>query len=89
MKKTRVLLVANGGGDFGALMFQQEFGGTPVQEVMNNLDKYVSEDETWYLEVFEYEGEIDLNFAKMIRSRVLDYDDSKNTTFYLETETIE
>lgn len=88
MKKARVLLVENGDGDFGALMFQQEFGGTPVKEVMDNLDNYASEDEMWNLEVFEYEGEIDPNFARMIRARVQDYDDSKNTTFYLETETV-
>lgn len=88
MKKTRVLLVENGDGDFGALMFQQEHGKTPIKDVLDNLDKYASEDEEWNLEALEFEGGIDPKFVEFIKRRIQDYDESKNTTFYLENETV-
>lgn len=82
MKKTRVLLVS-GDDDFAALKFENEHGGAKVKDIIDNLDKYVSPDEEWKLEVFEF-GDIDPKFAKFVREHIQDYDDSKNKEFYLE-----
>lgn len=89
MKKTKVLLVENGCGDFGAIEFQNNHGGTPVKDILADLDKYASEDEMYYLHAHEFEGDIDPKFIEFIKRNIQDYDDSKNTTFYLENEIVE
>lgn len=85
MSKTKVLLVT-GDGDYGALQFSEEHSAKPVKDIIENLDNYSSADEEWNLEVLEFEGNIDPKFVGFIRSRIQDYDDSKHTAFYLETE---
>jgi hypothetical protein len=87
MKKTRVLLI-DGPDDFSVINFESAHGGTPVKDILDNLEKYESEDEEWYLEAFEFDGDIDPKFVKFIKSKIQDYDQSKNTNFFLETDTI-
>jgi hypothetical protein len=87
MKKTRVLLI-DGPDDFSVISFESAHGGTPVKDILDDLEKYESEDEEWYLEAFEFDGEIDPNFIKFVKSKIQDYDDSKNKNFFLETDII-
>ncbi len=86
MKKTRVLLVT--GGDFSVINFESAHGGTPVKDILDDLEKYESEDEEWDLKAFEFEGDIDPKFVKFIKSDIQDYDHSKDTTFFLESDVI-
>lgn len=88
MSKTKVLLVS-GDGDYAANSFEGEHGGTPVKDIIYDLDKYSSEDEEWNLEVLEFDGIVDPKFIEFIKRNIQDYDHSKHTNFYLETETIE
>lgn len=83
MSKTKVLLVS-GDGDFAATSFESQFSGTKVKDIIDNLDKYASEDEEWELEVKEFDGPIDPKFVKFIKSRIQDYDQSKNINFFIE-----
>ena len=81
---TKVLLVT-GGDDFHALSFEQEYGGTPVKDIIENLSQYESDE--WELEVHTFEY-IDPKFVTFIKSRIQDYDNSKSTQFYLDTDKI-
>ena len=92
-KRTRVLYIGCD-DDFCASSFQMKFGGTPVSEIIDNIEdfKYKVEDPEedyggWTLKVYEF-GEIDPKFVKFIKSKIQDYDDSKNKTFYLESDVI-
>jgi len=83
---TKVLLVT-GEDDFHANSFENKYGGTSVSDIIDNLSQYESLDEEWELEVHTF-GAIDPKFVKFIKSRIQDYDDSKNTNFYLDTDII-
>jgi len=85
MSKTRVLLVS-GDGDFSVINFENAHGGTSIKDIMDNLDNYQSEDGEWNLEIREFDGDIDPKFVKFIKSKIQDYDESKNTTFFVESE---
>lgn len=88
---TKVLLVTTD-DDFGALAFEQKYGDERASEVIRNVEEgspnYQSPDGEWNLEVFTFEGKIDPKFARFIKTRIQDYDDSKNTNFYLESDII-
>lgn len=77
----KVLFVT--GEDFSALEFENQYSGTAVSEIIDNLCDYENEDE-WELKVLEFEGDIDPNFIAFIRNNIQDYDMSKSTNFYLE-----
>lgn len=81
----RVLFVKSNDGDYGALMFEDEYSGTSVSTIMDNLSNYEGED--WIIEVFEF-GSIDRDFVKFIRDNIQDYDASKHENFYLEGDVI-
>ncbi len=81
---TKVLLVT-GDDDFHANSFEQKYGGTPVKDIIENISNYESDE--WDLKVYTF-GVIDPKFVKFIKSKIQDYDDSKNTQFYLDTENI-
>lgn len=87
MKKTRVLFI-DGPDDFSVINFESAHGGTPAKDILDDLEKYESDDEKWYLESLEFDGDIDPKFIAFIKSRIQDYDDSKNKNFFLETDTI-
>lgn len=78
---TRVLLVS--GEDYSALSFEQANPGVLVSDIIDNIEKYESDE--WELSVQEF-GEIDPKFVKFIKNNIQDYDMSKDTNFYLETE---
>jgi len=87
MKKTRVLFI-DGPGDFSAINFESAHGGTPVKDILDDIEKYESDDEEWYLKALEFEGDIDPKFIKFIKSDIQDYDESKNKNFFLESDVI-
>lgn len=86
--KTKVLYIS--GDDYAKLSFENKYNGTPVIDIINDLESFKStpDDETyWELEVYEFEN-IDPKFAKFVRITIQDYDDSKHHGFYLENENI-
>lgn len=87
MSTTKVLLVS-GEGDFSVISFENAHGGTKIKDIIDNIEQYASEDEEWSLEVREFDGEIDQKFVKFIKSEIQDYDQSKNTTFFIESEVL-
>lgn len=87
MSKTKVLLVS-GEGDFAVISFENAHGGTKVKDIVDNVEKYASEDEEWELEVKEFDGPIDPKFVRFIKTQIQDYDQSKNVTFFIESETL-
>lgn len=78
---TRVLLVS--GEDYSALSFEKANDGALVSDIIDNIQDYESDE--WELSVHEF-GEIDPKFVKFIKDNIQDYDMSKDTNFYLETE---
>lgn len=83
----RAILIG-GDGDYAASEFENEHGGTPVIDVINNLENFQPEEEDlWTIEVIEV-GEVDPRFVEFIRNNIEDYDYSKHVTFYLENENI-
>ena len=78
---TRVLLVS--GEDYSALSFEKANAGALVSDIIDNIEKYESDE--WELSVHEF-GEIDPKFVKFIKNNIQDYDMSKDTNFYLENE---
>jgi hypothetical protein len=82
----RAILI-HGDGDYSASEFENEHGGTPVIDIINNPDQYESEDELWEINVIEV-GEVDQQFVDFIRNHIEDYDYSKHKTFYLENENV-
>lgn len=89
--KTKILFVT--GGDFSANSFEQKFGGTQVKTIIENIQNYQTDDSDedeplWDLSVLEFDGPIDPAFIKFIKSDIQDYDHSKNSNFYLETDII-
>lgn len=79
----RVLLVS--GEDYSALSFEQANPGVLVSDIIDNIEKYESDEDEWELSVHEF-GEIDPKFVKFIKNNIQDYDMSKDKNFYLETE---
>ena len=82
------VLVVTSDGDYGALTFQQEFKGTTVIDIINNIDKIREKDEEGLLFSVREFGEVDPNFIEFVRRDVQDYDHSKHENFYLETEIV-
>ena len=80
---TRVLLVS--GEDYSALSFEKENAGTLVSDIIDNIENYESDE--WELSVHQF-GVIDPKFVDFIKDNIQDYDMSKDTNFYLETEKI-
>ncbi len=79
-------------GDYGALAFENVWSGTAVKDILDNIDNYKQDVEEDYeaeflLETYDF-GEIDKEFVKFIKDDIIDYDDSKHKTFYLETEIV-
>jgi hypothetical protein len=87
---TQVLYV-KGNNDYSHNSFEREFGGTKVSDIIANLDKYKSKEiegeEDWELEVLTF-GQIDPKFVKFVRMNIEDYDQSKQHTFYLDSEIV-
>lgn len=79
----RVLLVS--GEDYSALSFEQANPGVLVSDIIDNIEKYESDEDEWELSVHEF-GEIDPKFVKFIKDNIQDYDMSKDKNFYLENE---
>lgn len=87
---TKILYVDSDGGDYGKLSFEDKYSGTPVIDIINDLESFKStpgDENDWSLEVYEFDI-IDPKFAKFVRNRIQDYDDSKHHGFYLENEII-
>lgn len=82
----RAILI-HGDGDYSANEFENEHGGTPVIDIINNPDQFQSEEELWEIDVIEV-GEVDPQFVMFIREHIEDYDYSKHKTFYLEYENV-
>jgi len=79
-------------GDYGAIAFEGAWSGTLVKDILDDIDNYKQDVEEDYeaeylLEAYDF-GEIDIKFVRFIKDEIIDYDDSKHTTFYLETETV-
>jgi hypothetical protein len=83
VESTRVLII--GDGDFCAIDFKKEYSGTKVSDIINNIEKYESDD--WELSVRTF-GSVDPKFVNFIRDEIQDYDQSKDKNFYFEYETI-
>lgn len=86
----RVLLV--NGDDYAATAFADRFAGISVAYIIDNIDMYYAadeeEEEYWELNVFDFPTDIPEGFVKFVRTYIQDYDDSKDTQFYLETDKI-
>jgi len=84
-----VLKVSNNCGDFGAMQFEEAHGGKLAGEIIADMlaDSDAHESDDWQLSLHEFK-DIDPAFVKFVKERIMDYDDSKNTNFYLETEKI-
>lgn len=87
-------ILISSGDDYAALSFEDKFSGTPVSDIIENIDNYQSEEDSededegyWEIEVVEV-GDVDPLFLAFIRENIQDYDDSKHTNFWLEDETI-
>lgn len=79
-------------GDYGAVEFENQYSGTLVKTIIDNINDYKQDvEEDWdadfLLHVYEF-SDICPEFVKFIKEDIIDYDDSKHTTFYLETETV-
>lgn len=80
------------GGDFAALHFEDQFHGKPVKGLIDFIERTRSEAdmneeaEEITLEVVET-GVVSPIFVEYIRS-MRDYDDTKQSNFYLENEVI-
>jgi len=88
------VLEIRGDGDFSALHFLNHHGGTSVDEIIANPDKFLpseenNEYEQWNLNVLEFEGTVNSEFLYFIRNEMMSYDDSKHRTFYVEGEIVE
>lgn len=84
------ILYVTSGDDYAALRFQDLYGGRTITDIIENIDDIsaaVEEDEGIELTVIDV-GEVDERFVRFIRDNIQDYDDSKHSNFYLETETI-
>jgi hypothetical protein len=80
------------GDDYAALHFANKHGGTAVIDIINSIEEYAAKDEEeddgwWELSVDEVEGEVSKSFIDYVKTKI-DYDDSKHTMWYHETETI-
>lgn len=87
------VLEVHGYGDFSAVHFENQHGGTSVDEIIANPDKFLpteenDEYEQWNLKVHEFEGTVDSKFLDFVRIEMISYDDSKHKTFYVEGETV-
>lgn len=76
------VLKVSSGDDFAAAEFENQNGGLPVNDVLNDLDAFRSDD--WDLEVVEFPGTVDPDFIDWIKTEICDYDNLKNTSFYIE-----
>jgi hypothetical protein len=79
----RVLFVS--GDDYSALSFEKANPGVLVSDIIDNIENYESDE--WELSVHQFD-EIDPKFVDFIKDNIQDYDMSKDTNFYLETEKI-
>jgi hypothetical protein len=83
------LLYIHSGDDYAALTFEQQYGGRKVVDLLKDIDGVKRSVEYKEVEVDVIEvGDVDERFVKFLRDHILDYDQSKHNTFYLETETI-
>ncbi len=89
MSKTVVLLVY-GGGDFGAMTFEQNFKAQEVYEQMvaeGVTKKDVIYDDPRYgeeeitCEIHEF-GEVDISFVTFVMNQFVDYDELKRKDFH-------
>lgn len=87
------VLKVSSDGDFGAVHFINEHGGKSVDEIIENIDKFLPTDdndeyEQWNLEVLEFEGVVDAEFLDFVRGDMRSYDDSKHENYWIEGENV-
>ena len=80
------------GEDFSAVQFEEDY---PTEKhwlaLFNELHKKeisrrVDEEETYYEITAKEFGEVDPDFISFLRARILDYDQCKDTNFYIVEE---
>lgn len=81
-------ILIHGDGDYAASEFENEHGGKPVIDIINNPELFQSEDELWEIDIVELDDAYFPIFVKFIREHIEDYDYSKHKTFYLEYENV-
>jgi len=93
-KQTKVLLVGSVEGDYGVLSFNDynDENSLSLKDWVERLEntelkKEIVEEDDYYfsVELFTF-GEIDTNFIKFIQNEIVDYDNTKNTDFFVVEE---
>lgn len=82
-----------GDGDYGATHFENQHGGTPVNEIIANINNYLPTEENdqyeqWTLAVKEFDVNVNKEFIDFIKNEMIDYENSKHITFYAEGDTV-
>lgn len=87
------------GHDFSAVSFETAFARKEVSDIIENIKDYTLKehggnyepdeeaDEYWEIQVIDV-GEVSDTFIIFVRNRIQDYDDSKQSNFWFENETI-
>lgn len=88
---SKKVLLVSGLSDYGVLNFEDynEKNDMTLQnwverlETKENKKEYIEEDNLKFsVELFVF-GEVDEKFIEFIRDEIIDYDDSKNTDFFV------
>ena len=87
-------LIVKSDGDFGAVYFENKWGGTPIKDVIENQSKFlptdeeIEEGEEWYFEIKEFKFvSLTHEFMEYLGG-FIDYDFQKNSRMYAEFETV-
>jgi len=79
-------------GDYGALEFENKYLGASVKTIIENIDDYrqdvgESYEADFLLDSYDF-GDICPKFVSFLKNQIIDEDDQKHMTFYLETEIV-
>lgn len=93
------ILYVSGHNDYAAIMFEEEFKGHSVKDIIAMVESGDLKDQEdrphpnygeydVYFRIIETNINSDDSFIKFIRSEILDYDQSKHGNFYIEHENL-
>lgn len=82
-------------GDYDACIFEEKFAGQKIADLIEKVEAKEKltykddegEEQELFARIYEV-GEIDERFLAFVRDEVQDYDDAKNSNFYLENQTL-
>lgn len=91
---TKILIISNPDGDFGAINFEYYHGGIQAKEVIENqkdfeaTDEQIDETGNWEFRVEELSETVKPETVQFFR-QLVDYDDLKTRCYFHEDEYIE